>query len=32
MKQVSQSTVPEVKAVETQLYENIGEARLAKKI
>ncbi|OHB60854.1 MAG: hypothetical protein A2Y12_10115 [Planctomycetes bacterium GWF2_42_9] len=27
MKQVSQSTVPEVKAVETQLYENIGEAR-----
>jgi len=32
MKQVSQSTVPEVKAVETQLYENIGEARLVKKI
>jgi outer membrane murein-binding lipoprotein Lpp len=27
MKQVSQSTVPEVKAVETQLYQNIGEAR-----
>jgi len=27
MKQVSQSTVPEVKAVETQLYENIGNAR-----
>jgi uncharacterized protein YoxC len=30
MKQVSQSTVPEVKAVETQLYQNIGEARKAK--
>jgi hypothetical protein len=29
MKQVSQSTVPEVKAVETQLYQNIGEARKA---
>ncbi|MFA5291921.1 MAG: hypothetical protein WC496_02690 [Phycisphaerae bacterium] len=27
MKQVSQSTVPEVKAIETQLYQNIGEAR-----
>ena len=27
MKQVSQSTVPEVKAVETQLYQNIGDAR-----
>ncbi|HBG28604.1 MAG: hypothetical protein A2Y10_08660 [Planctomycetes bacterium GWF2_41_51] len=27
MKQVSQSAVPEVKAIETQLYENIGEAR-----
>ena len=27
MKQVSQSTVPEVKSVETQLYQNIGEAR-----
>ncbi|OHB50493.1 MAG: hypothetical protein A2Y10_18010 [Planctomycetes bacterium GWF2_41_51] len=31
MKQVSQSTVPEVKSVETQLYQNIGEARLIKK-
>ncbi|HBG25943.1 MAG: hypothetical protein A2Y10_19335 [Planctomycetes bacterium GWF2_41_51] len=30
MKQVSQSAVPEVKAVETQLYENIGEARKTK--
>jgi outer membrane lipoprotein-sorting protein len=30
MKQVSQSTVPEVKAVETQLYQNIGEARKTK--
>ncbi|OQA02967.1 MAG: hypothetical protein BWY69_00737 [Planctomycetes bacterium ADurb.Bin401] len=29
MKQVSQSTNPEVKAVETQLYQNIGEARKA---
>jgi len=29
MKQVSQSTVPEVKAVETQLYQNIGSARKA---
>jgi hypothetical protein len=29
MKQVSQSTIPEVKAVETQLYQNIGGARLA---
>lgn len=29
MKQVSQSTVPEVKAIETQLYQNIGEARKA---
>ena len=27
MKQVSQSTNPEVKAVETQLYQNIGDAR-----
>ncbi len=27
MKQVSQSSVPEVKAIETQLYQNIGEAR-----
>ncbi|HBG25683.1 MAG: hypothetical protein A2Y10_02535 [Planctomycetes bacterium GWF2_41_51] len=32
MKQVSQSTVPEVKAVETQLYQNIGDARLSKQI
>jgi len=30
MKQVSQSTIPEVKAVETQLYQNIGEARKTK--
>ena len=30
MKQVSQSTIPEVKAVETQLYQNIGDARQAK--
>jgi hypothetical protein len=30
MKQVSQSKIPEVKAVETQLYQNIGDARQAK--
>jgi hypothetical protein len=30
MKQVSQSEIPEVKAVETQLYQNIGDARQAK--
>jgi hypothetical protein len=29
MKQVSQSAIPEVKAVETQLYQNIGDARIA---
>ncbi|MGH2271898.1 hypothetical protein ACQ9LF_08870 [Anaerohalosphaeraceae bacterium U12dextr] len=29
MKQVSQSTIPEVKAIETQLYQNIGQARSA---
>jgi hypothetical protein len=29
MKQVSQSTNPEVKAIETQLYQNIGQARSA---
>lgn len=29
MKQVSQSTNPEIKAIETQLYQNIGQARSA---